>query len=715
VKCPGCQAGFTLHVKSSSGHTGQAQEQPAPPAEEAIFRIAGEPAAGAAPVTALPVAAAPPATRKRYRKKEAAAKRQALWIWLAGAGVALVVLLGVGLWLLLRGGGGPGSVGKNVEDVRREPGDSPYRLAAASLPATPGTWKVSPDGVKPADNLRSTFALPGTAVEAILFARPDTARAAVLAASPEQPKTPQPQAGLEWLRYDLRSADPVGRVPLTSLYPSWGLTENDANVAGNVILRPPRVKADLSPSGDVLAVLTAGTPGTIEIRSAAGKRVADVPAPDGQKAIDWLGLIDDTHLLTLAGGRLGLCELPAGRAVYQSAAGFKLPVVLSPGRKWAAAFTDNGFTWLRTATGEVGGTLGLPKTAGPPVGPPEAAFSVDGQHFAAVVPLGPVQPQPGTGSTGNRRLVVVWEVATGKAKDGVIVTNAQMHNFLPNTVQWCGPRQLLLAGTHLLDLDLSMVVWEYKLRPFTRAAGTSPDGRMWYAAKHNVGPQASEIEDLLAQLRDSKLRGEVRKNGLALAAWTLPHAELRKRLAAARRGLAWCLGRAVRIEVGCDDRGFRRTAAEKLADLASGHGFRVDPSAALALRFDLQPPKTQRERGKVIKRIDWQIVQVELLDMTNVVGHLAVVDAGGTECLNLGHFTQKEPARTPSARDRGPGQIPGAPAHPSSLPPFCLAGRRAHRGPVAGPEPDGNRRPPRARAGGKQDATAEGPFGAVRS
>src|SRR5262249_7227781 len=159
-----------------------------------------------------------------------------------------------------------------------------------------------------------------------------------------------------------------------------------------------------------------------------------------------------------------------------------------------------------------------------------------------------------------------------------------------------------LGGTHLLDLDLSRVVWEYKLRPYTRMAAGSPDGRVWYAARHNLPPNPGEIEDVLKRFEDSKLRGAVRKNGFALAAWTAPHPELARRLEAARKGFVWCPGTAVRIEVASTDRDFRKAAAEKLAELMASKGFRVDPAAPLALRLDFLAPQEHTEQGKVVKR-----------------------------------------------------------------------------------------------------------------
>src|SRR5262249_60711418 len=114
------------------------------------------------------------------------------------------------------------------------------------------------------------------------------------------------------------------------------------------------------------------------------------------------------------------------------------------------------------------GPLPWPAPAAKPVAPPEAAFSTDGKRFAAVVPCAPA-----AGKGEPRRLVAVWDVATGQSTDGVIVTPEEMPQQLPHTVQWCGPRHLLLGGTHLLDLDLSRVVWAYKLRPYTRMAAGS--------------------------------------------------------------------------------------------------------------------------------------------------------------------------------------------------------------------------------------------------
>src|SRR5262249_39638020 len=146
-----------------------------------------------------------------------------------------------------------------------------------------------------------------------------------------------------------------------------------------------------------------------------------------------------------------------------------------------------GFTWLGTSDGAVGGTLALPATAAKLGDQPETAISLDGKKFAAVLPL----PPPGDsgkrlGLTNDRRLVVAWDVATGKATDGVIVKHGQMHGRFPHTAAWCGERHLLLGGAYLLDLDLSTPIWFYKIKYNTRTARTTPDGRVWYAAGDQV-------------------------------------------------------------------------------------------------------------------------------------------------------------------------------------------------------------------------------------
>jgi hypothetical protein len=207
-----------------------------------------------------------------------------------------------------------------------------------------------------------------------------------------------------------------------------------------------------------------------------------------------------------------------------------------------------------------------------------------------------------------------------------------MSGQFPHTVAWCGPRHLLLGGTHLLDLDLSTPIWNYVIKELTRAARTSPDGRTWYTA-------ADKAEEITKHFKGSKLGGAETSYGYFLAAWTAPHAEATKRLEAGRRGFVWCPGKAVRILVEGEVGGVRQAAAEKLAGAVAKSGIRVDPAAPAALRLTFSPPKTGEEAGKILKeesagrfKPGWKKVTFEVKNLTCVTAKLEVLDAKGIVC-----------------------------------------------------------------------------------
>src|SRR5262249_28192207 len=132
------------------------------------------------------------------------------------------------------------------------------------------------------------------------------------------------------------------------------------------------------------------------------------------------------------------------------------------------------------------------------------------------------------GAMGFFRCLSVWDVATGKPLDA---GDHQVGNGLPNHVQWCGPRQILLGGTRLIDLDLGLARRAGGYRPVPEAlcAATPPDGRFCYMPFCKRPYQPNLIKDVLSLLEGSRHLGAVEKSGLVLAAFSLP-AEAKARI-----------------------------------------------------------------------------------------------------------------------------------------------------------------------------------------
>jgi hypothetical protein len=648
--CSACDAHFLLNPEKLPHQTthpaGPLTPAPSVPAEEDVFplqlaaellfQIASErprlpePAAGAlAPREEL----VPPARQRRRKKKETARSRGPWVVLAAGAGAVLLVVVGL-VWWLGRGGAGGDDGGASLV---REPGEARYGLNLAALAvADPATWKVRPDGVKLAANLHSAFADPDAGVvEAILFGAPDTARAAVLNAvavpilsKPDDVARRRSPWKLEWLRYDLRSSQPLGRVTVAEY---WGEPAGQLgsrwDAAPDLLLAAVcRTVADLSPSGNVLAFRPEGDATRIEVWGADGKRLADLKSPDKLSEVAWVGLLDDTRLLMLSDGQLTLRELPSGRTVYSAGNGLRLPVTFSPGRKWAAAFAGDGFTWVQTADGAIGGKLPIPKLPHLKL-LPLPAVSPDGRSFAALLHY------------EEQTALVVWDVATGKPRQG-----SRHPGQVPGAVaalNWCRPRHLLIAGQGLIDVEENQQVWGYHLRLSTRFSLGSPDGRFWYAAyfhrqiARSDRPEASELEPILAQLKEPQLREDFKKSRALLVAATVPHPEVMERAAAARKGFLWRPGTAVRVEVRNADRMFCRLAEEKLADALAAQGYRIDPSAPLTARLVVPEPRV-REHEPMRRWVKGEVISVGGGTSMRIDPLLEIVDGSGKVWLSVG-------------------------------------------------------------------------------
>jgi hypothetical protein len=626
-----------LNIKAKT--TAASAERPALQQTAEVFAFA-EPAR---PVQA-PVEASPPPRRE---KKKSRKQPPPVGRWLAAVAAAIFLpLAGFGLWYFW-----PSSdPGREEFPLTREPVAGRLVQPIATFP-DPVAWQVKPDGVKPADSLPSAFALPGAGwVEAIRFSSPETAQAAVLNASLVRPGEALTRR-LEWLRYDLRTTEPAGRVVLAEKWaekqPASGGRWSSSPSAQESGLAP--LAADLSPSGNVLAFRNESDPVTVEVWThEPERRLAELKAA---QPVAWLALLDDTRLLVLAGGRLSLRQLPEGKEVYAVGKGLDLPVVLSPGRQWVAAFAGDGFAWVQAADGKEAGRFLLPERAALE-GPPAAALSLDGRSFAAVL------------AYADHADVVVWDVETGRGREGHRHGKDSGTFARPEFVQWCGPRQLLLGGFSVYDLDLAHPVLTYRPRKGMRFSPTTPDGRAWFTVafppeppkRRNQPLDPQELEAVLPGIRDPGLRGEVEKARAVFAARTALPPAAADRLAAAKQGSVWKRGTAVRIEVVNRHADFRRQAAERLAGVLSEQGFRVDPSAPLVARLTVPEPEDDKEPTRVGGLIDMMWI-----DVGKITVQLEVVAPGGVvrAAVTRGPITEPigKEAYEKVLRDRALGEI----------------------------------------------------------
>ncbi len=493
--------------------------------------------------------------RKRSSRRKRSKTSIGTWITVVLGGVILIGGFGLVLWLVRPGG--------TLNNAAPTPPSGPVLEPRAGTPdswvspsPTPSAraWKVTPDPVAPPSGLLSAFPLVAGDVKAVAFAMPAEAKAAVVHATAK---------GLEWVRYDLRKTEPTGRMPLA-------MPEKEI---GNVV-------AALSPSGDRLACAISADPPAVVVWSAEGKELARV-ACSAKEPPRWIGLADETRLLVFGGGKLTGHDLPSGKVAFTIA--LKAGPVLSPGRKWLAAFTGTGFEWFATADGSSGGTLPLPEGWYDPKRQYPGAISATANPTPALAIHPDGQLAAGLAFGLHRNLLIaVWDLRSGAGKEAMVLPLAHIKDQLSVDAVWCSDRRLLLASGQLVDLDLHTWISSYTLGDTELCTGPRPDTRCWRLAELT----ADEADRAAAKPALAAQAETLRRHRLLLAATTLPDSETTAALAtAAQHGLLWHPGIAVRIEVVGDcPASFRDTAIGKLANGLSIKGYRIDPAAKVTVQ-----------------------------------------------------------------------------------------------------------------------------------
>ena len=188
----------------------------------------------------------------------------------------------------------------------------------------------------------------------------------------------------------------------------------------------------------------------------------------------WSGPISSTPDRVLTANRAGLLvlwSLPDCKAVYVAEGACEGAPVLSPGRKYLAAYTGGRLRLLdaihRRGEGRgPGAGLGVQ-----PAGPSSraAAFQADGSGLVALL--------------GGQQ-VVRWDLASGKvtADFPIPMTINPSPNSHHAVIESCGPNHVLLDGRILVDLEKRSHIWSY-YGPNVSTGG--PDGRHWYVAGAN--------------------------------------------------------------------------------------------------------------------------------------------------------------------------------------------------------------------------------------
>jgi hypothetical protein len=491
---------------------------------------------------------------------------------------------------------------------------SPVALASAD----PAAWKVKADEPPAPTGFRSAFPVPVGQVESLAFA-PAARQAAVV-------NRPGQSGPFEWVRYDLRRTEPLGRIPLgdAKTPADQALLPNNAHYSGGVL-------SALSPSGDRFAVRDVFFR-FIGVWSKDGRRVGMLRLPGGRDRAGWTGFGGEDRLWVLAGNQLALREVATDKVLVKVPGEVAGRPALTPGGKWLAASVGRELLFLDAADGSRGGSIPLPDGWGGSKGPTWVAVHPSGRAVAVTL--------------ANERsdlLLGVWDLATGRLTDSLIQTYHLSQQKLTTGLQWVGQGRLL-CGNALVDLDLHSILCNHYPPPnYLGPMGQmSPDGRIWFVRPF-TNEEWAKVEKKLPPLAGPSTR-------TFLTAGTLPEAVIGP-LEAAGRGFLWHPGVTVRL-VFADSlpRKHRAKIAEATAEGLAKEGYRVAPDASITVEAIVKLGGKTSGTGKRIPReqlteqmkreLRFQPMKAwyELTDVYEISTQARVLDAEGRPALQTPTF-----------------------------------------------------------------------------
>ncbi len=207
---------------------------------------------------------------------------------------------------------------------------------------------------------------------------------------------------------------------------------------------------------------------TTDTSHVAGMRPYDKEQSDDEKTVVWADFLSPDHILTVnRAGVLVLWSLPSCKAVYVIEGACEGAPVLSPGRKYLAAYQGGTFRFINPKSGDLVGEAQAPASASSGKADLKgAAFQADGAGLVALI--------------GGQQ-VVRWDLASGKvtADFPIPMTISPGPGSHHATIESCGSNHVLLDGRILVDLEKRSHIWSY-FGPSVSAGG--PDGRHWYVA-----------------------------------------------------------------------------------------------------------------------------------------------------------------------------------------------------------------------------------------
>jgi hypothetical protein len=192
--------------------------------------------------------------------------------------------------------------------------------------------------------------------------------------------------------------------------------------------------------------------------------------------------LTDDRLLTIDNTFAGVWDWRRGEAIYAFEIDFHTDIGVSPNGKQIAVHTKSeDIAILDSSSGEVLGVVdGLRVSHG-------LNFSPDGTLLAGIDTLS--------------SSVWIYDLAENKIKNRIGISQG-----VP-WIHWVDQQHLLVGGSDLVDINLGVSVWKYRMKGIGKLANTH-DGRFWLVTSNQVTPVnllIPEVRDSLAQLSENQL------------------------------------------------------------------------------------------------------------------------------------------------------------------------------------------------------------------
>src|SRR5205085_9710108 len=112
---------------------------------------------------------------------------------------------------------------------------------------------------------------------------------------------------------------------------------------------------------------------------AGGARLLSFVPYDATVPVQWVGWSGGGRLLTLGGGKLTGWEVPAGKAAFEVAGGYRLPARTVRGGGWLAVAAAAHVDLVDAETGRCLGRCSLAEAEHDPTRPADVALATDGR------------------------------------------------------------------------------------------------------------------------------------------------------------------------------------------------------------------------------------------------------------------------------------------------------------------------------------------------